>query len=205
MARIQKCKKHPDRTATVTCDSCGVPICDDCIVDVGGNKYCKDCAKKALLEMKGGKAKPEEEVEEEVEEEPEEEAEVVEKPAAAKKGEQPVFWGLVIIGLLQLLGGILSVLGGGFAMLAGLANNESSAFVGGIVILGMGLVTTLFGIGFLLKWKWTISIYILLGVLSLIAMFLMVLARPVALVGVLIPAIITIVIIRYLSSVQKKL
>ena len=42
------CIKHPDRVATARCSTCHKPICDDCVVEVSGAKFCsKTCADNA--------------------------------------------------------------------------------------------------------------------------------------------------------------
>lgn len=42
------CIKHPDRVATARCTTCHKPVCDSCVVEISGSKYCsKTCADNA--------------------------------------------------------------------------------------------------------------------------------------------------------------
>ena len=38
-----ECHNHPDKEAVANCSFCGKPVCPDCIMEIGGNVYCKDC------------------------------------------------------------------------------------------------------------------------------------------------------------------
>lgn len=38
------CHRHPDVETRLTCSSCGVPICPDCLVDAAVSYQCPDCA-----------------------------------------------------------------------------------------------------------------------------------------------------------------
>lgn len=37
------CAYHPDRMVQGVCSTCGRPICDTCLVELGGHVYCKPC------------------------------------------------------------------------------------------------------------------------------------------------------------------
>lgn len=39
------CLNHPDTPAVIRCAACGKPICEQCIVELNGSKYCSEsCA-----------------------------------------------------------------------------------------------------------------------------------------------------------------
>lgn len=37
------CAYHPDREVRALCSSCGRPVCEECLVELGGQPYCKVC------------------------------------------------------------------------------------------------------------------------------------------------------------------
>jgi hypothetical protein len=41
-----KCAVHPERDAVGACVACGKPVCQECLVEVGGRNYCKACVAK---------------------------------------------------------------------------------------------------------------------------------------------------------------
>lgn len=43
------CKYHAESEAKFICDKCKQPICEECSVDVNGNKICGSCIQKSLL------------------------------------------------------------------------------------------------------------------------------------------------------------
>ncbi|MFC1462938.1 hypothetical protein ACFLQU_04950 [Verrucomicrobiota bacterium] len=38
-----KCYEHADRDAVYRCDGCAEPFCEECVVYVGGARYCASC------------------------------------------------------------------------------------------------------------------------------------------------------------------
>lgn len=46
------CTNHNDKEASGACVFCGKLFCQDCLVDVNGKNYCKDCVGKAFSEAK---------------------------------------------------------------------------------------------------------------------------------------------------------
>lgn len=44
-----KCKYHKESEAKFICDKCKQPICEECAVDVNGNKLCSSCIQKSLF------------------------------------------------------------------------------------------------------------------------------------------------------------
>ena len=46
------CANHNEREASGACVFCGKLFCSDCLVDVNGKNYCKDCVGKAFTEAK---------------------------------------------------------------------------------------------------------------------------------------------------------
>jgi hypothetical protein len=40
---VMNCAYHADRPVQGVCHACGRPICDQCLVDLGGQVYCKAC------------------------------------------------------------------------------------------------------------------------------------------------------------------
>ncbi len=42
------CKYHKDVNATNTCNVCGEWICENCVLEVDGRIYCKDCLKQKI-------------------------------------------------------------------------------------------------------------------------------------------------------------
>jgi hypothetical protein len=48
-----ECKNHPTIQASYTCSACGQPFCDECLVDIGGRKYCSNCKMSAVQTMQG--------------------------------------------------------------------------------------------------------------------------------------------------------
>lgn len=40
---MMKCAYHADREVRGVCSSCGRPICEECLVNLGGQPYCKAC------------------------------------------------------------------------------------------------------------------------------------------------------------------
>ena len=47
------CKYHKESEAKFICDKCKQPICEECTVDVNGNKVCSSCIQKSLLSDNG--------------------------------------------------------------------------------------------------------------------------------------------------------
>lgn len=47
------CTNHTDKGATGACVYCGKLFCEECLVDVNGKNYCRDCVGKAFDENKG--------------------------------------------------------------------------------------------------------------------------------------------------------
>lgn len=43
-----QCKNHPDVPALDRCAGCAEPFCNDCLVDIHGQKYCGSCKVMAL-------------------------------------------------------------------------------------------------------------------------------------------------------------
>ncbi|HYF75052.1 MAG TPA: B-box zinc finger protein, partial [Candidatus Nitrosocosmicus sp.] len=43
------CKYHKESDAKFICDKCKQPICEECAVDVNGNKICSSCIQKSLF------------------------------------------------------------------------------------------------------------------------------------------------------------
>jgi hypothetical protein len=43
-----QCKNHPEVPATARCAGCAEPFCDNCLVEVQGQKYCGSCKVMAL-------------------------------------------------------------------------------------------------------------------------------------------------------------
>lgn len=43
------CKYHKESEAKFICDKCKQPICEECAVDVNGNKICSSCIQKSLF------------------------------------------------------------------------------------------------------------------------------------------------------------
>lgn len=43
------CKYHKESEAKFICDKCKQPICEECSVDVNGNKICSNCIQKSLF------------------------------------------------------------------------------------------------------------------------------------------------------------
>jgi len=43
------CKYHKESEAKFICDKCKQPICEECSVNVNGNKICSNCIEKAML------------------------------------------------------------------------------------------------------------------------------------------------------------
>lgn len=39
------CHNHPTKEANGICVKCGKPMCAECLVDIGGKNYCKNCLK----------------------------------------------------------------------------------------------------------------------------------------------------------------
>ena len=37
------CQNHPDKEAVANCAVCGKPVCRECLIEIAGNTYCKDC------------------------------------------------------------------------------------------------------------------------------------------------------------------
>ena len=48
-----KCKYHKEAEAKFICDKCKQPICEECSVDVNGNKICSSCIQKSLFSNDG--------------------------------------------------------------------------------------------------------------------------------------------------------
>lgn len=46
------CKYHTNLKGTNTCSSCGAWICEDCVLEIEGRIYCKDCLKSKLKSEK---------------------------------------------------------------------------------------------------------------------------------------------------------
>lgn len=44
-----KCKYHKESEAKFICDKCKQPICEECSVDVNGNKICSSCIQKSVF------------------------------------------------------------------------------------------------------------------------------------------------------------
>ncbi len=44
------CKYHPNKKASNTCSICGEWLCEDCVLDINGRIYCKDCLRKNINE-----------------------------------------------------------------------------------------------------------------------------------------------------------
>lgn len=52
------CKNHPDRESFLICRACAADFCEDCLVEIAGTRYCKDCqaaGKAAPAEQKANK------------------------------------------------------------------------------------------------------------------------------------------------------
>jgi hypothetical protein len=47
------CKYHKDAEAKFICDKCKQPICEECSVDVNGNKICSTCIQKSVFSNEG--------------------------------------------------------------------------------------------------------------------------------------------------------
>lgn len=43
-----QCKNHPDAEAVARCAGCAEPFCNDCLVEMRGQKYCGSCKVMAL-------------------------------------------------------------------------------------------------------------------------------------------------------------
>ncbi len=43
-----QCKNHPEVTAVDRCAGCAEPFCNDCLVEMNGQKYCGSCKVLAL-------------------------------------------------------------------------------------------------------------------------------------------------------------
>lgn len=48
-----KCKYHKEFEAKFICDKCKQPICEECSVDVNGNKICRSCIQKSVFSDNG--------------------------------------------------------------------------------------------------------------------------------------------------------
>jgi len=48
-----KCKYHNDAEAKYICDKCKQPICEECSVEVNGNKICSSCIQKSVFSNEG--------------------------------------------------------------------------------------------------------------------------------------------------------
>lgn len=98
------CYKHPDKESTVNCSLCGESICEECLVEIAGRPYCKDCVNKivtqSIMEKAGEGAESDEaqaaspEAEENAETAPEVETieplkEEADASAAPQKSEKP--------------------------------------------------------------------------------------------------------------------
>jgi hypothetical protein len=46
---MMNCKYHKDSEAKFICDKCKQPICEECSVDVNGNKICSSCIQKSVF------------------------------------------------------------------------------------------------------------------------------------------------------------
>ena len=46
-----QCKNHPEATATDRCAGCAESFCFNCLVEIGGQKYCGACK---VMALKGG-------------------------------------------------------------------------------------------------------------------------------------------------------
>lgn len=44
-----KCKKHKDVDSTKICAACGLPKCEECLVDVLDDHVCRSCLKKGKV------------------------------------------------------------------------------------------------------------------------------------------------------------
>ncbi len=44
------CENHPDREAVANCAVCGKAICEECLIKIAGNTYCKDCINELVTE-----------------------------------------------------------------------------------------------------------------------------------------------------------
>jgi hypothetical protein len=58
LTREQPCANHPGRPTMVTCNSCGKPLCPDCMVFSAVGIKCRECAKlprSALVTLKRGR------------------------------------------------------------------------------------------------------------------------------------------------------
>ena len=51
-----QCKNHPSVTASARCSGCAEPFCDDCLVEIQGQRYCASCK---ILAVKGPPPVPE--------------------------------------------------------------------------------------------------------------------------------------------------
>ena len=47
------CKYHKESEAKYICDKCKQPICEECSVDVNGNKLCSSCIQKSVFSNEG--------------------------------------------------------------------------------------------------------------------------------------------------------
>ena len=52
------CKYHKESEAKFICDKCKQPICEECSVDVNGNKICSSCIQKSLFSENRQHQKP---------------------------------------------------------------------------------------------------------------------------------------------------
>lgn len=52
------CKYHKESEAKFICDKCKQPICEECSVDVNGNKVCSSCIQKSLFSENRQHQKP---------------------------------------------------------------------------------------------------------------------------------------------------
>lgn len=48
-----KCKYHKEAEAKYICDKCKQPICEECSVEVNGNKICSSCIQKSVFSNEG--------------------------------------------------------------------------------------------------------------------------------------------------------
>lgn len=47
--KMPKCKTHMDRDVITKCGWCEKGICEECITQAGGKKFCADCANRFKL------------------------------------------------------------------------------------------------------------------------------------------------------------
>jgi hypothetical protein len=63
--KYMNCKNHPDREAVTNCAVCGKPVCQECLIEIAGTTYCKDCVSElvtASIVEKTMKKAPEEKI-----------------------------------------------------------------------------------------------------------------------------------------------